>query len=403
MRANSPRTSRRPAGQGAPRRRAAAGLLLLGLLAGTLAACGSSSGSGSGRATDALATPLATSLPSAGDSWALLPAGASSGEEHFWELLHRGASSSRWSVVTPPGVQDNGGLAIAAAGGTLLAGFLPSYNLHFSPLALTTDGGATWAPAVLPGPLTSVPDSLVLSSGGAAYALLGRDGGEILVSDTPGGEWRSLTTARALATLPVARGCGLTSIDAIASLSPEGVLAGSACTQAGQIGEYVYTHSSWRRAAPPTPTGLRGDPSRVISLASTSGTTLTLVDFLSASQNTLLAAWSIDGGHTWTEAPPLVMGAREDLIAAGPGPHSRTFLLVSTAHGSRLRIGAPFTPWRATPRPPAGTATVALSGAGEVDALAVHGYNIVDWQLVGTPRAWHRAGTLRVSVSAASH
>ena len=173
MRANSPRTSRRPAGRGAPRRRAAAGvfmrrrtaggllvrrpvtairgrtaacLLLFGLLASSLAACGSGGGRGSGSATEALSTPLATSLPSAGGSWALLPAGASSGEEHFWELLHRGAGSTHWSLVTPPGVQDNGGLAIAAAGGTLLAGFLPSYNLHFSPLALTTDGGATWTP-----------------------------------------------------------------------------------------------------------------------------------------------------------------------------------------------------------------------------------------------------------------
>ncbi len=413
MRADSSRTSRRPAGRGSPRTRSAAGLLargraaiglLLCLLASSLAACGSGGGSGSDSATEALSTPLATSLPSAGGSWALLPAGASSGEEHFWELLHRGASSSQWSLVTPPGVQDNGGLAIAAADGTLLAGFLPSYNLHFSPLALTTDGGATWTPALLPGGLKSVPDSLALgSSGGTTYALLVKDGGEIVVSNAPAGEWRALTAARALATLPVARGCGLASIDAIASLSPEGVLAGGVCTHAGQIGEYAYTRGSWRAAAPPTPAALRGGPSRVLWLVSTDGTTLTLVDFPSASQNTLLAAWSADGGHRWTETPPLVMGAREDLIAAGPAPHARTFLLVGTPHGNRLRLGAPLTPWRATPHPPAGTATVALGGAGEVDALAVHGYNIVDWQLAGTPGAWHRAGTLHVTVSTASH
>ncbi len=425
MRADPSRSSRRPAGCSAPRRRAAAGvlvrrmaavdlhmrgrvatgLLALGLLAATLSACGSGSGSGSRGATEALSTPLATSLPSAGGGWALLPAGASSGEEHFWELLHRGAGSSRWSVVTPPGVQDNGGLALAAAGGTLLAGFLPSYNLHFSPLALTTDGGATWTPTPIPLPsgLTGVPDSLALSAGGTTYALLANDGGEIVVGNTWGGEWRPFTTARALATLPVAHGCGLTSIDAIASTSPEGVLAGGTCTKAGQIGEYAYAHGSWRAAAPPTPPALRGIPSRVLWLTSTGATTLTLVDFPSASQNTLLAAWSSDGGDHWTESPPLVMGAREELIAAGPAPRAQTFLLLSTPHGNRLRIGAPATPWRATPRPPEGTATVALGGAGEVDALAVHGYNIVDWRLAGTPGAWQRAGTLHVTVSAASH
>ena len=384
--------------------RAIAGLLLLGLLAATLAACGSGSGSGSGSATDALSTPLATSLPSAGGSWALLPAGASSGEEHFWELLHRGAGSSRWSVVTPPGVQDNGGLAIAAAGRMLLAGFLPSYNLHFSPLALTANGGATWTPTPVPLPsgLAGAPDSLALSAGGTAYALLTQDGGEIVMS-TPGGEWRSLTAARALATLAMARSCGLTSLDAIADISPEGVLAGGTCTKAGQIGAYAYAHGGWRAAAPPTPAATRGDPSRVLWLMSTGARTFTLVDFTSPSQNTLLAAWTTDGGHSWTEAPPLVMGAREDLIAAGSAPDARTFLLVGTPHGSRLRIGAPATPWRATPRPPAGTATVALGGAGEIEALAVHGYDIADWRLVGSPGAWHRVGMLHVSVSAASN
>ncbi len=386
--------------------RTAVCLLLFGLLASSLAACGSGGGSGNDSAstTAALSTPLATSLPSAAGSWALLPAGASSGEEHFWELLHRGAGSSHWTLVTPPGVQDNGGLAIAAAGRTLLAGFLPSYNLHFSPLALTTDGGATWTPALLPSALTSVPDSLALSSSGMGYALLAKGSGEIVQSSAPGsGEWRTLTAARALATLPVAHSCGLASIDAIAGTSPEGVLAGGTCTQAGQIGEYAYAYGSWRESAPPTPAALRGDPSRVISLTTTGTATLTLVDFPSASQNTLLAAWSADGGHRWAESPPLVMGAHEDLIAAGPAPHERTFLLVSTPHGTRLRIGAPATPWRATPRPPAGTATVALSDAGEIDALAVHVYTIAEWRLTGTTGAWRRVGTLPVTVSAASH
>ncbi len=432
MRADSPRTSRRPAERGAPRRRAATGVLTLCLLAASLAACGSSGGGGSGggSATDALATPLATSLPSADGSWALLPAGASSGEEHFWELLYRGAGSSHWSLVTPPGVQDNGGLAIAAAGGALLAGFLPSYNLHYSPLALTTNGGTTWTPTPVPLPsgLTGVPDSLALGPGGTTYALLANHGGEIVAVNKQGGELRSLTTARALAatslapsptphtpgttprtpTTPptatqLASGCGLTSINAIASFSTESVLAGGTCTKAGQIGEYAYAHGSWRAEAPPTPAALRGLPSEVLWLTSTGAATLTLVDFPSPSQNTLLAAWSSDGGHRWTESPPLAMGAREDLIAAGPAPHNQTFLLVSTPHGNRLRIGAPATAWRATPRPPEGTATAVVGSNGEIDALAVHMYNIVDWRLVGTPGTWQRVGTLHVTVSTSSH
>jgi hypothetical protein len=329
-------------------------------------------------------------------------------------------------------VQDNGGLAIAAAGDTLLAGFLPSYNLHFSPLALTTNGGASWTPTPFPLPsgLTGVPDSLALGAGGTTYALLADDGGEIVVGNAQGGEWRPLTTARALAATPLAPsrtqrttganprtsttpptpaatvtagGCGLTSIDAIASLSPEGVLAGGTCTKEGQIGEYAYAHGSWRAAAPPTPAALRGIPSRVLWLTSSGAATLTLVDFPSSSQNTLLAAWSTDGGHRWAESPPLVMGAREGLIAAGQAPRDQAFLLVRTPHGNRLRIGAPAAPWRATPRPPEGTATVVVSANGEIDALAAHVYDIADWRLLGTPAAWHMVGTLHVSVSTSSH
>ncbi len=181
------------------------------------------------------------------------------------------------------------------------------------------------------------------------------------------------------------------------------MLAGVTCTKAGQIGAYAYAHGGWRAAAPPTPAALRGIPSRVLWLTSSATTTLTLVDFPSPSQNTLLAAWSTDGGRRWSESPPLVMGARETLIAAGPAPHNQTFLLLSTPHGSRLRIGAPATAWRATPRPPGGTASVVVGTHGEIDALAVHVYDIVDWRLSGTPGTWHNVGTLRVSVSSTSH
>ena len=87
--------------------------------------------------------------------------GADSGQHRFWELLWRASSTARWSLVTPPGVQDNGGLSIAQAPrGVLTAGFLPSINLHFSPLARTLDHGASWSPELLPDGLTISPDSL---------------------------------------------------------------------------------------------------------------------------------------------------------------------------------------------------------------------------------------------------
>ena len=49
-----------------------------------------------------------------GGTWAIVAMGGpAAGENQFWELLARPAGSTRWELVTPPGVADNGGLVAA--------------------------------------------------------------------------------------------------------------------------------------------------------------------------------------------------------------------------------------------------------------------------------------------------
>ena len=86
----------------------------------------------------------------------------------FWQLLALVKGSDRWVLATPAGVASNGGLAVSVAGGSLLAGFGPSQDLHFSPLAESTDGGRSWSPGLLPGQLAPVPNSLSVSTSGAS-------------------------------------------------------------------------------------------------------------------------------------------------------------------------------------------------------------------------------------------
>ena len=85
----------------------------------------------------------------------------------FWELFYRAPAAASWQLVTPPGVADNGGLAVSVAStGRATVGFEPSQLLRYSPLALSSDNGATWTPALVPGSLVAAPDALAIGSGG---------------------------------------------------------------------------------------------------------------------------------------------------------------------------------------------------------------------------------------------
>ena len=100
--------------------------------------------------------PLTSAVSTSSDSWLMLPMGELSDPNNtFWQLLHAAPGSSQWSVVTPEGVADNGGLLVGTSGGPTVVGFLPSQLLRYSPLAQSIDGGATWSPELLPAGLTS--------------------------------------------------------------------------------------------------------------------------------------------------------------------------------------------------------------------------------------------------------
>src|ERR1700736_6878478 len=80
--------------------------------------------------------PLESAVSTSSGSWVILPMGdLSEPDNTFWQLFRAAPGSSHWSLVTPPGVADNGGLVAGAAAGSILMGVLPSRLLHFSPLS----------------------------------------------------------------------------------------------------------------------------------------------------------------------------------------------------------------------------------------------------------------------------
>ena len=186
-----------------------------GLLAGIapLASCASAaSHPAAGAASTAVTTPLATSMTTAdGATWAILAVGGSAADENrFWELFTRPRGSTRWTLVTPPGVADSGGLVAAAADGSLTVSFLPSQGLAFTPLASTSvpdalaAGGTADGTALLAlladGAIDESPASLPAS----AQATGSQDG------------WTPLAAPGAIATSPAGLRCQVTGLTAVA-------------------------------------------------------------------------------------------------------------------------------------------------------------------------------------------
>ena len=113
-----------------------------------IAGCGSRPASQPARPAAVSPPQLATAITTAaGTSWAIVVMGGSSSQnDDFWQLFARPAGAAKWRQVTPSGVADNGGLVAGVTGaGALVAGFRPSQDLSFSPLAATADSGASWS------------------------------------------------------------------------------------------------------------------------------------------------------------------------------------------------------------------------------------------------------------------
>ena len=366
---------------------AVAGAGLIALAAG----CGTQTAPQRAPALQVETAPLATSLVTAQGTWAVaVMGGSAASQNNFWQLFIRPAGASHWSLATPEGVADNGGLVAAGdAGGTsLVVGFRPSQALAFSPLATSSNAGQTWTPGLLDAALADVPDALAVAPSGQWMALLS-DGG---ISSAPSagaaaaGRWSRLSTLSALAATTPGRGCGLVAVNAV-SFGPDSVpMAAGSCVRRGVAGIFAEAGGSWRAAGPALPAGFGGDQVQVLGLAAVPGGNAALL----AAGTDLLAAWS--HGGRWTVSAPVGVGG---VTASGFGPSGSLWVL---AGGSRAEtIAGPGQAWRALPAVPPGTATLAPGPGSGYDALAVSGSDLTVWRLGAG--AWRKAQVINVPIT----
>jgi hypothetical protein len=374
------------------------------------AGCGSQTVSGTAPAVAVRTAPLSTSLVTAQGAWAVtVMGGPAATEDNFWQLFVRPTGTSRWSLVTPEGVADNGGLVAAdgAGGASLLVGFRPSQGLAFSPLATSSDTGRNWTPGLLDADLADVPDAMAVAPSGRTLALL-RDG-SIEAAATSGaaaaGQWSPLTSLSALAATAPGRECGLVAVNAV-TFGPDNVpMAAGSCARRGVTGVFADAGGAWQAAGPVLPAGFGGDQVQVLGLAAAVPANTVPANTVPANTGGgnaalllagtgLLAAWS-DGGR-WTVSGPLGPVAAGGVSASGFGPGGSVWVLLGA--GRAETISGPGSAWRTLPALPAGTATLAPGpGPGAFDALAVSGSRLTIWRLAGT--AWAKVQVINVPIS----
>ena len=396
--------------------RLARGVLAL-LCTGVAAGCGSQAAPVTTPALRVQTAPLSTSLVTPQGTWAVTVMGGSAADENnFWQLFVRPAGATRWSLVTPQGVADNGGLVAAAGdeqGASLVVGFRPSQALAFSPLATSSDTGKTWTPGLLDADLADVPDAMAVAPSGQTLALL-HDGGieaAATAAAATAGQWSRLTTLSALAASAPGRGCGLVAVNAV-SFGPNNVpMAAGSCVRRGVAGVFADRGGAWQAAGPVLPAGFGGDQVQVLGLARTAGGNAALL----VAGTSLLAAWS-DGGR-WTVSAPVATagdepGNEQGVSASGFGPGGSVWVLFGG--GRAEAIGGPGGSWQALPPVPAGTqvlvpagtqvpvptgtATLAPgSGSAAYDALAVAGSRLTVWRLAAG--AWAQVQVINVPIT----
>jgi hypothetical protein len=327
---------------------------------------------------------MATSIDTATDDWAVVPVAANPA---FWQVFVRPVNSSTWQLVTPPGVQSTGGIALAAGGASsVTAAVRPTQDLLYSPFAATSDSGSTWSTeAPINAAVASSPDALS-AYGSKLVALLSN--GAIDTSSNAGATWSTLTKPGAIAASAAGKACGGTVRVTSVSFGPAGtdVLAGGTCGTGGTTAMFSYSPGTgWQRVSLPT-------SGQVVQL--TGETALVL------GKSGLSALW---GGSTasaaWSASAALPFSGT--ITASGTLAGSGAWVLLSG--GRAATISAPAAngaapQWLLLPPVPAHTRVLASGPGGATEALAVSGATLTVWQLAPNATVWSKVQTINVPI-----
>jgi hypothetical protein len=316
-------------------------------------------------------------MSAATGTWAVLPMGdLGQIANTFWQLFFRPAGGARWSLVTPPGVADNGGLVLTGRGRSVTVAFVPSQDLRFTPLAWSSDNGADWTPAILPAAIDPVPDALGPAPGGSVQWGVTASGTKV---KRVAGTAQRADTVVTTATLEQASSgaCRTMRVDALAG-NGTATFAGATCPVARQVPVFETVGEGWRVIGPKLPS-----PSLVSVLRlEVTGDALQAVVARSSGASIMLRLLSSnDSGTTWRWSAPLGLGPTATLVSVSPGPGAIWTVVWRPAAGTR-RLGAILlgSKWSTVTTMPSGTQVLTTGAGTKLEALATNGSRLTVWQ-----------------------
>ena len=384
----------------------ATGMLAAGAV--LLAACGGVTGTsvqpGPAPAAPVLRAPLQASFAAGGSTYAVVAMGhLDQPANTFWQLVARLPGSPRWTLVTPPGVADNGGLVVAASGHHLTAAFLPSGGLRFSPLAVTADGGGNWSAAgLVAGALAAAPDALAARSASSGLAL--EAGGAGVLAGGAGGSWTPWVTGGNVGASTAGHACDVQGLTAVALDSTGRRLLGATCAQPVAGIFEALSGGGWALARLPLPAALAAGPVTVLRLVTGSIRAPAAVAALLAGGGTdpwVAACWAASAAGPWRRSPALPIGSGASLVSTGFGPAGEAVVLWQDRSG-RLHAAADAGPaggWTVLADPPSGSEVVVAGATGSLDVLSVGTTVLTDWHLDARHERWTRGPQLVVPIA----
>jgi hypothetical protein len=376
------------------RRRVAVAVGALAAVAALLV--GSTTGESSAAAA---ASPLPSGVATTAGSWVVLPMGELSNQANtFWQVLHAVPGVPHWSVVTPRGVADNGGLVTGAAASSVVVGFLPSQLLRFSPLAVSSSGGRAWNPQLLPVALAADPDAL--ASGPAGNAVAAVVGDKVLAAPAGLSHWSSLVTVSRLARLFPR--CGVTSIGAVAILPSGAPLVATGCNRGG-IGIFTEADGTWSTYGTASGAAWRS-ATEVLRLQATGPRATALVRTRRDGHPVVVGAWEGPNG-SWTFSSPLSLPPRAVIRATAVGDEGTLAVVVSSAGAVSADTIDPDGAWQPLPAPPSGTTAISIPtssttiDSGSIDTFTVQGGALGVYALTPSGTRWVRVQSSRVDIA----
>ena len=348
---------------------------------------------------------LASGVSTPDGSWSTVPMGQVSDQSNtFWELFHTAPGSSRWTLVTPEGTADNGGLVAGVSGDSIAAGVLPSALLRFSPLSSSADGGASWTPVFLPGALARLADALAIQASGTPAGLAVTQGGTVMVATKNLGSWAPLVSAAALRR--AAPSCAVSAIAAVTFSVAGAPLVATDCGRGGRAGLFSQSDGSWHLTGPALPVGRGVAATGVLRLETSSGSTTLLGTVGGPGHRALVVAWTQDDS-AWDVSDPLPVPKADSVRASAVGSDGRVAVLVGGPNSTRavFEVGAGGRTWSSLPPPPPGATGVALPSdtptvdAPPVDVFSVNGSALRVFELTPSGSSWAGVQTTRVPIA----